>query len=371
MNFSCAGADSFDCAAYRPFRKTLMTPEQYALLTSAPTPQAVIGVADLVDKTPRTLIYGYLVSRSTFHVYLGADGLIHVLTYDEGFAAEGSDVVPFLVQHHSAGPSGGVEGNSYYVPSKRVYPERSDFEFCQLLFRHGVSPCFTTYSNISAEKLADRPSAYAGRTFDEPGATIMVNVSSELTNHPAFKGMDYIDRRDLAGRVAYQTARDLRLALTSDSGTVCVPQESVEAFNAAAHAMASALPKHIPSADGGIADDLVEHLYGKGKLAGSFNVTTEATYGGELHFEVSLQDRQPIRARSKRFTAYSGGPDGHWPRGVSGVFEGRPFIACQSKQGDLNIRLSQFGGTERFLPQYLRMMGLGPVDAAAPQTAQA
>ena len=123
-----------------------MTPEQYASLSESPTPQSVIGVADLVDKTPRTLIYGYTPARATFHVYLGVDGLIHVLTYNEGTAAEDSDVVPFLVQGHSAGPSGGLTDNAGYVPSKRVYPAASDFAFCKLLAQHGVQPCFTTYA---------------------------------------------------------------------------------------------------------------------------------------------------------------------------------------------------------------------------------
>lgn len=345
-----------------------MTPEQYASLAESPTPQAVIGVADLVDKTPRTLIYGYTPERATFHVYLGTDGLIHVLTYNEGFAPEGSDIVPFLVQGHSAGPSGGLTDNAGYVPSKRVYPAASDFEFCTLLARHGVSPCFTTYT--------PRPTAdaqiYQGRTFDEPGATIMVNVSSELTDHPSFRGMEWMNRREMAGRVAYQTARDLRLAMTSDNGVVCVPQESVDSFRAAALAMVASLPEELPSADGGIADDLVGHIYGKGKLTGSFNVTTESTYGGELHFQVSVQNRQPIQARGNRFVAYTGTQDNYERtiRGISGVFKGRPFIASQGTNGELHIRLSQFGDTERFPAQYLRMMGLTPVDAVAPQTSE-
>lgn len=350
-----------------------MTPEQYASLSESPTPQSVIGVADLVDKTPRTLIYGYTPARATFHVYLGVDGLIHVLTYNEGTAAEGSDVVPFLVQGHSAGPSGGLTDNAGYVPSKRVYPAASDFAFCKLLAQHGVQPCFTTYAPRPAVDAQLVGPFYEGRTFDEPGAIIMVNVSTELTDHPAFRSMEWMDKRELAGRVAYQTARDLRLAMTSDNNVVCVPQESVEAFRAAALAMVAALPKELQSADGGIADDFVEHLYGKDKLPGQFNVTTESTYGGELHFEVSVPSREPLRARSKKFTAYTGTGDNfeRTIRGISGVFQGRPFIVSQNADGGLNVRLSQFGGTDRFPAQYLRMMGLTPVDAAAKQTSEA
>lgn len=342
-----------------------MTPEQYASLNSTPAAKRVLGVADLVDKTPRTLIYGYTVARATFHVYLGADGLIHVMTYNESYSK--AEPSPFLVQYHSAGEAGGLTDNAHYVPSKRVYPERCDFEFVQLLMREGVSIPFTTFPKTEGAGIADQSPAYAGRTFEQAGATLVVDVSSTLAHGATFQHLPYAERRELAYRVAYQAASDLRLAMTADESTVCVATEQVDAFWTAARALLIELPKTLPKAEYGVADDLIEHLYGKNKLAGRIDVTTESNFGGELHFEVVVQDRQPIRARSKKFTAYKCDSDDR--RGVSGVFKGRPFVALQTASGSLNIRLSQFGAPERFLAQSLRLYGLSPVADPVAQAA--
>jgi len=46
--------------------------------------------------------------------------------------------------------------NRVYVPSKRVYPESCDFEFCKLLQQHGVVIPFTTWSPERYEQVKDK-----------------------------------------------------------------------------------------------------------------------------------------------------------------------------------------------------------------------
>jgi hypothetical protein len=110
---------------------TGMTLEQFNTLSSAN--YGVISVDDLVNKNPRTLVYGYSLDRDTTHVYLGSDGLIHRVDYSHG---------DILIAHVSA--------VSFDIndlrPSKRSYPERTDFEFAKLVAMRGGDLCFTSYT---------------------------------------------------------------------------------------------------------------------------------------------------------------------------------------------------------------------------------
>jgi hypothetical protein len=83
---------------------------------------------DLKNQEDRTLLYGYTCERDTWHVYL-YDGVIHVVKY--GYKEP-------LVEMHPA-------TNEAFVPDKRLYPERCDFEFCKLLADYDVYLPFTTF----------------------------------------------------------------------------------------------------------------------------------------------------------------------------------------------------------------------------------
>lgn len=78
----------------------------------------------------RTLLYGYLCSRHTFHVYMEG-GRIHRIVY-------GADVVEYDAKD--------VWDAKELVPDKRAYPERTDMSFCEELVKAGVEVTFTAYS---------------------------------------------------------------------------------------------------------------------------------------------------------------------------------------------------------------------------------
>jgi len=84
----------------------------------------LITVDDLINNNPRTLLSGYTLNRESFEVDLTWDQNIEVTI----------DNKPVNVNF-----------NENYIPSKRVYPEESDYEFCKLLIDRGVDIPFTNY----------------------------------------------------------------------------------------------------------------------------------------------------------------------------------------------------------------------------------
>ncbi|MFB5759054.1 hypothetical protein [Paenibacillus medicaginis] len=93
-----------------------------------------ISAEDLVNKNNRTLLYGYTSERDTWHVYL-KDNEIHTIRYKD------NSCITML-----------VDCNSHYVPDKRLYPERCDYEFCLLLKKNRVNLPFTTWTEDVEER---------------------------------------------------------------------------------------------------------------------------------------------------------------------------------------------------------------------------
>lgn len=93
---------------------------------------------DLANLTPRTLVYGYDVDRSTRHVYLDEKGLIHAVVYDHDK----------LLKLHAFG----AVPIEVCRPSKRAYPERTDYEFAKLLATADNELCFTTFDDSVSDK---------------------------------------------------------------------------------------------------------------------------------------------------------------------------------------------------------------------------
>lgn len=104
-----------------------MTKQEYDKITNTRRSNDLITINDLINKEDRTLLYGYLCDRSTFHVYIKEEE-IFVVRY-------GYEQKPKLCE---------VAYNEYYVPDKRLYPECCDYEFCKLLIERGISLPFTT-----------------------------------------------------------------------------------------------------------------------------------------------------------------------------------------------------------------------------------
>lgn len=108
-----------------------------------------VSAASLSNQAPRTLLYGYDVQRNTFHVYLNEQGqLVRVLYDADGFLIDGYQAVTLNAEE--------------CVPNKRVYPGKSDFEFCRLLARMlGRDLPFTTFTE------AERSQAFYGKRLEE------------------------------------------------------------------------------------------------------------------------------------------------------------------------------------------------------------
>lgn len=105
-----------------------MLKEEFDRLAKAgPAPRRLTG-ADLANRTPRTLLYGYTCDNETVHVYLDETAVLHRVVY-----------------HHSGEPVKLVDHQTEdelvlaeYAPNKRLYPEACDLEFCELLHRQGA-----------------------------------------------------------------------------------------------------------------------------------------------------------------------------------------------------------------------------------------
>lgn len=93
----------------------------------------LITASDLKDQTPRTLLYGWICSGDTWHVYIDynteGDAEIHTVCY------YGDNMAEIDVKY-----------NAMFVPDKRLYPEYCDYEFCSLLLKHGEHLPFTSYN---------------------------------------------------------------------------------------------------------------------------------------------------------------------------------------------------------------------------------
>ncbi|MBC8740427.1 hypothetical protein F6X40_27715 [Paraburkholderia sp. UCT31] len=91
--------------------------------------------AMLANKTPRTLMYGaQLNGAGTLHVYLDDDAVIHRAVFDHD---------GFLFEHQLEDELEPCQ----YVPTKRAYPEKSDWEFCAKLKSLNVEVCYTSFAD--------------------------------------------------------------------------------------------------------------------------------------------------------------------------------------------------------------------------------
>lgn len=106
-----------------------MNTKEFRILQSLGKTNQLISVDDLLQKSDRTLLYGFTCERHTWHVYLKEKQIYTVVyKYQES---------PREVK---------VETNEQFAPDKRLYPERCDYEFCKLLKEQGVYLPFTTWN---------------------------------------------------------------------------------------------------------------------------------------------------------------------------------------------------------------------------------
>ena len=90
------------------------------------TDSTFIAADKLLNKTPRTLLYGYTCNRDTWHVYFNGEKIVTCY---------------YAYKEEPIGQT--VRTNNDYIPNKRLHAECCDFEFCLLLRKAGVDLPFT------------------------------------------------------------------------------------------------------------------------------------------------------------------------------------------------------------------------------------
>lgn len=131
--------------------------EEFEIIKAGYNPQAARMYAKLLEnKTPRTLAYGFTAERETFHAYLAEDGNVVRIVYDhDGLLIDVKTEADGLLMTEC-------------VPNKQLYPERCDFEFCQLLMTRQVYLPFTVY-----EMMAQQP--WYGKKLEELNTSFKVS----------------------------------------------------------------------------------------------------------------------------------------------------------------------------------------------------
>ncbi|GAA4879688.1 hypothetical protein GCM10023310_69830 [Paenibacillus vulneris] len=112
-----------------------MKKEEYEKLTSTQEAKNIITCDDLSEKSGRTLLYGYTCERETWHVYL-----------------KHGQIVKVIYNYNNVPKKFEVTDNREFVPDKRLYPERCDYEFCALLKQRGIDLPFTIWTDDVEEK---------------------------------------------------------------------------------------------------------------------------------------------------------------------------------------------------------------------------
>lgn len=110
-----------------------MTEDEFLELDGPKDDLDKIHVTDLINREPRILVYGYTCERNTFILELTQDGKFQRTIKN-----------PYKGIYLS-GPPDEFACHDRCVPDKRVYPAKSDYEFCKLLKNRGVQVYYTGF----------------------------------------------------------------------------------------------------------------------------------------------------------------------------------------------------------------------------------
>jgi hypothetical protein len=337
-----------------------MTPTEFEELKSASRSPAVICAAQLTNKTPRTLVYGYTLERQAFHVYLGHDGVIHVLVYRDLHTRDESP--RFLVLSHS-GPEGlETKSNHRYLPSKRAYPESCDLEFCKLLQETDAKISFTSFTEGGDERRKEVHSGFAGYTADHPGAIPGVLLNAQVQLHPQYPPRTSKEYSGLSCRLLLQAASDLDVPadVFGVHGTIVAKARSEEVFELACTYLKGI--KYFEIDEESFVEALAGEMLGP-YLGGNIRHGSMKMDWGFLYVELETPEMPFLEGENLKHFA---GKDGAYAKsGVVGEFEGQPFFAVQVNDGITHLYYLQFGDRERFIARHLRSYRLEPVEAVA------
>lgn len=328
-----------------------MNAAQLSQLRSTQGGPVALGVLNLTDRTPRTLLYGETESGAKQHVYIGQDARIHVLVHVPLRSEEGPGKfgVDFLVLSHTAGPYGGLRYPADYVPAGRVFPEFSDFEFCTLLEDRAVHIPFAPILKEVPENQVFH-GALAGQGRSENG----IDLLSQVKNLQCFP-RKVSDPDLLAYRLLTQAALDTKTAFANmglnwptyvaESGVTTVLSKVDEYL----------LEMHEKGLASFQTDDLV---FTSLKNIPTFFIGEESDYQGCLMFSVTFirPVSQEMFAGLTKYVTDGQGYDDQVK--YSGVYRGRPFtmrapVEAGEARPTYRVYFSRFGDPAQFLADML------------------
>lgn len=113
-----------------------MTREEYESITYQCEPD-LFKISMLENQSDRILIHGYTLERNSFDVYI-EHGRINRVIYNFK-----NEIINKISEDDF---DSGIEFG-LLIPDKRVYPAKSDFEFCKLCISKGYFIPFTTFED--------------------------------------------------------------------------------------------------------------------------------------------------------------------------------------------------------------------------------
>jgi len=325
-----------------------MKREDFENLGTVPNEAPTLTAESLSDKTPRTLLIGETADCYLFHVYLGQDGYIHILTYQALMGRR--DEPRFLVlRHQSQKP--GVEcilSNDAFVDVMPAWPESCDLEFCQALIRAGVQPKYANFNDDAAAERQRRYEGFAGFTADHPGAIHGEMMHERLRHENQYPQYGHSEYSTLAPRLILQAANDLAVpaAILGWTKAVVADVGKEAVYDLACDYLNSLNRLDVRS------ESFVRHLvlaaFEQFPLSETGKVTVD--YG---HVLIELPAGHIPFVDDSDFSYYTRVGDFQGHQGVAGEFEGNPFVAARFSDGRAEIRFMQFGDRERFLELWL------------------
>lgn len=113
----------------------------YEKFDAAESKQTTYATASILkNRKPRSLIFGQTDDRNFLHIYLDTDQLLKKVVYDPDriLVSETTELDDLMLAD--------------CIPSLKSYPEKCDFEFCEVLLAHRVFLPFTMYAWLDQEQ---------------------------------------------------------------------------------------------------------------------------------------------------------------------------------------------------------------------------